>query len=289
MEVIDLPGYVEDEKVAIAEKFLVEREIIEHGLEPEAVKFTRDSIVRIIREYTQEAGVRGLTRAIATIVRKHAVLRAESNEQVWEVGESDVPRHLGPAKFRFGMAETEDTVAVATAVFNTPSGGDLAPIEVVLASGTGKVELTGLMGDVMQESAHAALTYARAHASRLGYREVDFTKQDVHVHVPSGSLPKEGPSAGLAMAIALISALTRKKVRHDVILTGEITLQGRVLPVGSIKAKVLAAHRAGIGKFVMPKSNRQDLIDLPEHVRKQMDFVEVADLNDALSQTIRLA
>ena len=289
MEVIDLPGYVEDEKVAIAEKFLVEREILEHGLQPDAVKFTRDSIVRIIREYTQEAGVRGLTRAIATIVRKHAVLRAESNEQDWEVGELDVPKHLGPAKFRFGLPEAEDSVAVATAVFNTPSGGDLAPIEVMLASGTGQVELTGLMGDVMQESAHAALTYARAHASRLGYKDIDFAKQDVHVHVPSGSLPKEGPSAGLAMAVALISALTKKKVRHDIILTGEITLQGRVLPVGSIKAKVLAAHRAGIGKFVMPKSNRQDLIDLPEHVRKQMDFVEVGNLNDALSQTIRLA
>jgi len=273
--------------VAIAEKFLIKREVVQHGLNPDALQFSRDSVVRIIREYTQEAGVRGLTRAIATVVRKHAVLRAENNGENWKVGGSDVPQHLGPPRFRFGTAEAEDSVAVATAVFNTPSGGDLAPIEVILTTGTGKIELTGLMGDVMQESAHAALTYARVHASRLGYKDVDFAKQDVHIHVPSGSLPKEGPSAGLAMAVALISALTKKKVRHDVLLTGEITLQGRILPVGNIKAKVLAAHRAGIGKFVLPKSNRQDLIELPDHVKKHMDFVEVANLDEALLQAIR--
>ena len=286
MEVIELPGYVEDEKVAIAERFLVPRELSEHGLEASELQFKREALIRIIREYTREAGVRGLTRAIAAVARKRALARAEHDNSDWIVATNDVPNHLGPPRFRFGSIEETDTVAAATTVFSTPSGGDLSLIEVTVADGSGRIELTGLMGDIMQESAHAALTYARAQAEDLGYTDLDFSKNDIHIHVPSGSTPKDGPSAGLAMSIALISALTTKKVRHNVTFTGEITLHGRVLPVGSIKTKILAAHRAGVRTCLIPRGNRQDLQDLPKHVQRDIHFVEIASIEEALHHAI---
>ncbi len=286
MEVVELPGYVEDEKLAIAERFLVPRELDEHGLDTEAVRFQRAALARIIREYTREAGVRGLTRSIAAVARRRALARAEGEDGNWIIHAKDLPGVLGPPRFRFGATESEAAVAAAMAVFNTAAGGDLSPVEVSLAPGTGKVQLTGLLGDVMKESAHAALTYARSRADQLAYAHRDFTELDVHVHVPSGALPKEGPSAGLAVAVALISALTEKKVRHDLTLTGEITLQGRVLPVGSIKPKVLGAHRAGVRMFVLPRGNRQDLAELPANVRQDIEFIEVATVTEALSRAL---
>ena len=286
MEVVELPGYVEDEKLAIAERFLVPRELEEHGLEPDAVRFKRGALTRIIREYTREAGVRGLTRSIAAVARKRALARAERNDRNWNIGSRDVPKVLGPPRFRFGATESEASVGAAMAVFSTPAGGDLSPVEVSLAQGSGQILLTGLLGSVMKESAHAALTYARSRADRQARAQRDFAKLDVHVHVPSGALPKDGPSAGLAAVVALISALTKKKVRHDLTLTGEITLQGRVLPVGSIKPKVLGAHRAGVRVFVLPKGNRQDLAELPAHVRRDMEFVEVASVEAALCRAL---
>ncbi len=286
MEVVELPGYVEDEKLAIAKRFLVPRELDEHGLDADAVHFKTGALTRIIREYTREAGVRGLTRSVAAVARKHALARAEGKDRNWTIRARDLPKVLGPPRFRFGATESEASVGAAMAVFSTPAGGDLSPVEVSLSQGTGQTLLTGLLGDVMKESAHAALTYARSRADRLAREQCDFGELDVHVHVPSGALPKDGPSAGLAVVVALISALTRRKVRHDVTLTGEITLQGRVLPVGSIKPKVLGAHRAGIRLFVLPQGNRQDLAELPAHVRRDIDFIEVDSVEVALRSAL---
>ena len=286
MEVVELPGYVEDEKLAIAEQFLVPRELEEHGLEADAVRFTRGALTRVIREYTREAGVRGLTRSIAAMARKRALARAEGRDADWNIRARDVPKVLGPPRFRFGATETEASVGAAMAVFSTSGGGDLSPVEVSVAPGTGRIILTGLLGSVMQESAHAALTYARARADRLDNDRRDFAELDVHVHVPSGALPKEGPSAGLAVVVALISALKGAKVRHDLTLTGEITLQGRVLPVDAIKPKVLGAHRAGVRRFVLPQGNRQDLAELPAHVRADIQFIEVATVEGALQHAL---
>ena len=208
------------------------------------------------------------------------------NDRNWNIGSRGVPKVLGPPRFRFGATESEASVGAAMAVFSTPAGGDLSPVEVSLAQGSGQILLTGLLGSVMKESAHAALTYARSRADRQAPAPRDFAKLDVHVHVPSGALPKDGPSAGLAVVVALISAVTKKKVRHDLTLTGEITLQGRVLPVGAIKPKVLGAHRAGVRVFVLPKGNRQDLAELPAHVRRDMEFVEVASVEAALCRAL---
>ena len=286
MEVVELPGYVEDEKLAIAERFLIPRELDEHGLASDDVSFTRGALTRLIREYTREAGVRGLTRSIAAVARKLALARAEGTKRNWNLGAKDIPNVLGPPRFRFGATESKASVGAAMAVFSTPAGGDLAPVEVSLAQGSGQILLTGRLGSVMKESAHAALTYARARSDRLERDHHDFAELDVHVHVPSGALPKEGPSAGLAVVVALISALTRTKVRHDLTLTGEITLQGRVLPVGSIKPKVLGAHRAGIRTVVLPQGNRQDLAELPKHVKQDLDFIEVATVEEALHSAL---
>ena len=286
MEVIELPGYVEDEKVAIAEQFLVSRQLHEHGLDAEALQFEREALRRIVRAYTREAGVRELERAIATIARKEALARAESREGQQVIRPADVPKYLGPPKYRFGSADSDDAYAVATAVFTTPAGGDLLPIEVSIAKGTGEVTLTGSLGDVIQESAHAAITYARAHADDFGYGASNFDAMDIHVHVPQGALPKEGPASGVAIATALISALARRKVRGSAAMTGEITLRGRVLPVTGIKEKVLAAKRAGIETFVLPHGNRQDLDELPADSREGLEFALATTVDEALAHVL---
>ncbi len=286
MEVIELPGYVEDEKRAIGRQFLVPRQLREHGLTDEALSFEPAAITRLIREYTREAGVRELERSIATIARKRALARAEGQERAWHVTAADVPSYLGPPRYMYGVAEEQDEVAIATAVFGTPAGGDLLPVEVSITPGDGEVTLTGSLGNVMKESAYAALSFARSHAEELGYGGVDFSKIHVHIHVPSGALPKDGPAAGIAVAAALVSALSERKVRHDVTMTGEITLRGRMLPVGGVRDKVLAAHRAGIRTFLLPHSNRQDLEELPDRVRKDLNFVLAATVSDALANAL---
>ena len=287
MEVIEIPGYIEDDKVAIAERFLVPRQLREHGIEVEGLRFEDDALRRVVREYTREAGVRDLERGIATVARKQTLARAENRAVRRLVRAADIPELLGPPRYRFGSAETEDAEAVATAVFTTPAGGDLLPIEVSTVKGTGKVTLTGSLGDVIQESAHAAVTYARAHAKELGYGKTNFDKLDIHLHVPQGGLPKDGPSAGMAIVAALISALARRKVRAGVSMTGEITLRGRVLPVDRIKEKILAAQRAGIETFVMPYGNRQDLEDLPDDVRQGMEFALATTVDDGLAKALK--
>ena len=282
MEVIRLAGYTEQEKLEIARRFLVPRQIGENGLTAETLAFTDDALRFVINGYTREAGVRNLEREIATICRKVARRIAEGeNVQVVLTAEI-VPDYLGPRRFRYEMAEKADEIGVATGLAWTPAGGDVLFVEVVLVPGQGGLTLTGQLGEVMQESARAALTYARLRAEELGGSGDFHKKYDVHIHIPAGAVPKDGPSAGVTLATALLSAVTRRPVSREVAMTGEITLRGRVLPVGGIKEKVLAAHRAGAKTIVLPRENERDLDDVPEHVRQELRFVLADSVDDVL-------
>ena len=353
MEVIELPGYIEEEKYHIAKQFLVPRQIEEHGLTPAHIKFADGTIRRLIREYTREAGVRNLEREIGTVCRKVAKQVAEQlpddpadelsvpgeitllsngltpgklaeelnteplNEQALGievlaesavsdmaplevfaveetngkkgsrirarvVHERDLEAYLGPPRFDYGLAEEQDEVGVATGVSWTPVGGDTISVEVSLMEGKGALLLTGQLGDVMKESAQAALTYARSRARQLGIDPARFEHTDIHIHVPAAAIPKDGPSAGVTLATALVSALTGREVRRDVAMTGEITLRGKVLPIGGLKEKVLAAHRAGIATFVLPRKNEKDLNEIPQKVRRGLQMIPVDDLDAVL-------
>ena len=307
MEVIELPGYIEAEKVEIAKRFLVPRQLEEHGLRRDQVRIGVPVIRRLIREYTREAGVRNLERELATICRKiarnvaeqeeatngpakaddlpatQAARTPEANGAPLRIRTRDLATHLGPARFRQEPANKRAQVGVATSVYWTPAGGDLAPVEVTLLDGKGKLILTGQLGDVMRESAQAALSFARSRRRWLQL-DKDFAEhRDIHMHLPAGGTPKDGPSAGITMATALISALTEREVRADVAMTGEITLRGRVLPIGGLKEKVLAAHRGGIRTIVLPARNRKDLFDVPEDVQEALEIVFVEHMEDVLN------
>ncbi|MFQ5924991.1 MAG: endopeptidase La, partial [Dehalococcoidia bacterium] len=250
MEVIELPGYTEEEKLGIAVQFLVPKQLSEHALTQDQLRFSTGALRRIIREYTREAGVRNLEREIGNICRKVARLVAEGERPPPLVTSQSLAKYLGPQKFFWGTAEEWDEIGVAMGVARTEMGGDILGVEVTLMEGKGNLTLTGQLGDVMRESAQAALSYARSKASEFGLDPKLFEKTDIHIHVPAGAIPKDGPSAGITIATALISALLRQPVHKEVAMTGEITLRGRVLPVGGLKEKVLAAHRAGIKTFV---------------------------------------
>jgi ATP-dependent Lon protease len=282
MEVIEFPGYIEEEKLEIARQFLVPRQLESHGLQPDGVKFSTPALRGIIREYTHEAGVRNLEREIATICRKVARRVAEARRAPKQVHTTSLARYLGPPRFTYGMAEEHDEIGVATGVAVTEAGGDLLSIEVTLMPGKGNLSLTGQLGEVMQESAQAALSYARANARALGIRVKDFDQLDIHIHVPEGAVPKDGPSAGITIATALISALSKRPVHRDVGMTGEITLRGRVLPIGGLREKVMAAHRAGLKTVLVPKKNEKDLIELPPRVRRDLNLVLVNRMDDVL-------
>jgi ATP-dependent Lon protease len=354
MEVIELPGYIEEEKFHIAKQFLVPRQIEEHGLTPAHIKFADGAVRRLIREYTREAGVRNLEREIGTVCRKVAKQVAEqlpddpadklsapgeitrlSNDLALDgkpaeelntepldeqtigveivaesalsdmapveafaaeqtpgkksprirarvVHDRDLEAYLGAPRFDYGLAEEQDEVGVATGVSWTPVGGDTISVEVSLMEGKGALLLTGQLGDVMKESAQAALTYARSRARQLGIDPERFERTDIHIHVPAGAIPKDGPSAGVTLATALVSALTGREVRRDVAMTGEITLRGKVLPIGGLKEKVLAAHRAGIATFVLPRKNEKDLDEIPQKVRRGLQMIPVDDLDAVL-------
>ncbi len=291
MEVIELPGYIEEEKLKIAELFLVPKQLAEHGLGKEQLRFTEGALRRIIREYTREAGVRNLEREIGSICRKVARLVAEGESAPHLVAAQSIAKYLGAPKFFWGTAEEKDEIGVATGVARTEEGGDVMSIEVTLMEGKGNLILTGHLGEVMRESAQAALSYARSNIDRwvkgglMGEpRPIDTT--DVHIHVPAGAIPKDGPSAGITMATALVSALARRPVSREVAMTGEITLRGRVLPVGGVKEKVLAAHRAGIKTFVLPKKNQKDLWDVPRDVRRELQFVYVERMEEVLKTAL---
>jgi len=283
MEVIELPGYTEEEKLHIAHRFLIPRQMSEHGLSASRVEISDEAVRYIIREYTFEAGVRNLEREIASVLRKVARKVAEGRRSKTKITSDKVHGYLGPQKHFYGQAEEEDEVGVATGVSWTSAGGDLTTVEATLMDGRGNLILTGQLGDVMKESAQAALSYARSRAGQLGIENRFYEKYDIHLHLPAGAIPKDGPSAGITMATALISALTKRAARRDVAMTGEITLRGRVLPIGGVKEKVLAAHRAGIKTFILPKRNMKDLEDVPREVIHELHIVPVERMDDVVN------
>ncbi len=282
MESISLPGYIEDEKSAIALGYLVKKQLDGHGVADIEVSFEEPALRRIIRHFTREAGVRQLERNIGTIIRKVAVKVASGEEGPFNIDAESVEEFLGPEKFSYGITEEKDEIGVATGLGVSSFGGDIMSIEVSLSEGTGKVQLTGSLGEIMQESAQAALTYARANARALDLDPAVFDRTNIHIHVPAGATPKDGPSAGLAMATAIISAYTRRPIRRDVAMTGEITLRGKALQIGGLKAKTIAAHRSGIKVVLLPNDNAKDIPELPERIRDDLDLVCVSHLDDVL-------
>jgi len=289
MEVIEFSGYIEEEKLAIAKGFLVPKQRGEHGLAPRHVRFQEAALRRLIRHYTHEAGVRNLDREIASICRKIAKSVASGEETKVVVGPRQVEEYLGPPRYRFGEKQKADRVGVATGLAYTEQGGDVLSIEVAAVPGSGELQLTGRLGEVMKESAQAALSYVRSLAPRYGVAPEYFTQHDIHIHVPAGAVPKEGPSAGLAIATALASALMQKPCRADTAMTGEVTLHGTVLPIGGVREKVLAAHRAGIQRVILPRDNQKDLQDpkdLPETAWRDLHFIFVRSAEEALREAL---
>lgn len=283
MEIIKFSGYIEDEKVQICKKYLVPKQLKENGLTPALLSIQEPAIRKVIREYTREAGVRSLERAIGTICRKVAKEVATGKSTKTSVKEKDVCTYLGPRRFHFGRAEEKDEVAAVTGLVYTESGGDVIAIEgVLMKASRGSLVLTGQLGDVMKESGQAALTYVRSRAKQLGADEDFNSHMDIHIHVPEGAVPKDGPSAGITIATAIASALTKRPVRKDIAMTGEITLRGKVLPIGGVKEKVLAAHRAGIRTVILPNENENDLQDIPADVRGEMNFHLVSHADEVL-------
>jgi len=286
MEVIHFPGYTEDEKTHIAFRYLIPKQVREHGLTPSKVEITEDAVREIVRRYTREAGVRGLERTVAAICRQVARRVVEGKKGKTRVTQRTLHKYLGPAKYSFGLAEEKDEVGTATGLVWTPVGGDVIFIEATCMKGKGNLILTGQLGDVMRESAQAAVSYIRTRAHELDVPEDFQEKFDLHIHVPAAAIPKDGPSAGITMATAIASALIGCPVRRDVAMTGEITLRGRVLPIGGLKEKLLAAHRAGIRKALIPKDNVRDLDLLPEHVRDDLEIVPVESMDDVLKHAL---
>lgn len=286
MEVIHFPGYTEEEKVKIAQLYLVPKQIKAHGLSKDNLRITAPALRRIIREYTREAGVRNLEREIAKICRRVARKLVEGVAARVVIGIKNLRDFLGPPRFRYGVAEVKDEVGVATGLAWTEVGGDILSVEATLMKGKGSLILTGHLGEIMQESAKAAVSYLRANAERLSIDAGFYHKYDIHIHVPEGAIPKDGPSAGVTMATALYSALCVKPVKKDIAMTGEITLRGHMLPVGGIKEKVLAAHRAGIKTLVMPVDNEKDLVLVPEDVKKELKFKFVEHLDEVFETAI---
>ena len=288
LEVIELPGYTEEEKMHIARQFLIPKQMLEHGLKTTRVEINDEALHHIIRDYTFEAGVRNLEREIAAVMRKVARKVAEGRRTKTKVTAEKLVDYLGPQKHFYELAEEKDEPGVATGVAWTSAGGDLITVEATLMEGRGNLILTGQLGDVMKESAQAALSYARSRAGQLGVESRFYEKYDIHLHLPAGSIPKDGPSAGITMATALISALTKRATRRDVAMTGEITLRGRVLPIGGVKEKVLAAHRAGIKTFILPKRNLNDLNDVPREVINELHFVPVERMDDVIAVALHV-
>ena len=283
LEVLELPGYTREEKQMIARQFLVKKELEEHGIKEEQCDITDEAIGEIVDSYTREAGVRNLEREIANIIRGVAVKVAEGKLEKQEViSGARVPDYLGPQKYFLESAERTAEAGVATGLAWTPVGGDILFIEVSRMPGKGQLVLTGQLGDVMKESAQAALSFVRTKAKWLGLEENFLEKQDIHIHIPAGAIPKDGPSAGVTLFTALVSMLTGKRVRGDVAMTGEITLRGMVLPVGGIKEKVLAAHRAGIKRVVLPERNKKDVVDIPDQAKREMELIHVTRMDELL-------
>jgi ATP-dependent Lon protease len=291
MEVIYISGYTEEEKLQIALRHLIPKQLKEHGLSRENLTISENAVRRLIREYTRESGVRNLERQIASLCRKTAKeIVADNNNKRKRIRMTikNIEQFLGIPQYRYGTAEKSDQVGVATGLAWTEVGGDTLFIEVTACKGKGALTLTGKLGDVMRESAQAGYSYVRSRAATLGIDEQFYEKVDIHIHIPEGAISKDGPSAGITMATALASALTGRKVRHDVAMTGEITLRGRVLPVGGLKEKILAAHRAGIKTIIMPLENKKDLEDIPQNVKSKLEFILVEHMDEVLEAALRL-
>jgi len=289
MEIIRIAGYTEQEKLAIAKKYLVPKQVEMNGLKPENVSISDSALTTLIRHYTKEAGVRSLEREIASVCRKVAieVVRKDRDATIRVSSKSLVP-YLGPHKFRYGKAESEHQIGNATGLAWTELGGELLNIEVQVLPGKGKMLITGRLGEVMQESVQAAMSYVRSRADELGLERDFYQKVDTHIHVPEGAVPKDGPSAGITMATALVSALTRIPVRHDVAMTGAVTLRGNVLPIGGLKEKVLAAHRGGITRVLIPAENQKDIQDIPANVLKSVEIETVGHMDEVLRKALVL-
>ncbi|MDA8123050.1 MAG: endopeptidase La [Deltaproteobacteria bacterium] len=290
MEIIRLPGYTEVEKLNIARNHLLLKKLVEHGLSPEKAVFSDGAILQIIRYYTREAGVRNLEREIASICRKIAreVVKHPETEKV-RVTPQSIRGYLGATRYRYGEAEEKGQVGLATGLAWTEFGGELLLIEVALMPGKGNLKVTGKLGEVMQESAHAALSYVRTRADRMGLDKLFYQKFDIHIHVPEGGIPKDGPSAGITMATALASALLRVPARNDLAMTGEITLRGRVLPIGGVKEKLLAAHRGGIRTVILPAENEKDMAEIPAKIRKNLKILFVRHMDEVIDAAIDMS
>lgn len=287
LEVITFAGYTHDEKFKIAREFLLKKQIENHGLTPEKVEITDSAIRFIIEHYTREAGVRNLERQIAAILRKVAKLVAEGKEEKVKVTEKEVEKYLGPIKVSSTLVEKKDEIGMSTGLAWTEAGGDILFIEVALMPGKGSLLLTGQLGDVMKESCQAAMSYIRARANQFGLSDKFYQKIDVHVHVPEGAVPKDGPSAGIAITSAIVSALTRIPVNRRVGMTGEITLRGRVMEIGGLKEKVIAAHRAGLKTIIVPKENKKDLVELPKEVVRDLSFKFVSHMDEVIGLALK--
>jgi ATP-dependent Lon protease len=291
MEVIRIAGYTDLEKISIAERYLIPKQKEVNGLEGVSVTFKKSAIRSLIHRYTKESGVRSLEREVGSICRKIAkdvLKKGDLDGKSYVVGEKAVQRYLGPERYRYGTAEEQDQVGLTTGLAWTELGGELLTVEAQVMPGKGKLMITGKLGEVMQESAQAAMSYVRSRADVLGLDKRFLENVDIHVHVPEGAIPKDGPSAGITMATTLVSALCRFPVRKDVAMTGEITLRGRVLPIGGLKEKVLAAHRGGIKKVLIPKENAKDIREIPKRVRERLQIVLVEHADDVLREALVL-
>ena len=287
MEIIYLSGYTAEEKLGIAKNYLIPKQLEEHGLSSKILKITDPGLFNLISQYTREAGVRNLEREIAHLCRKVAKKIAEGKERVYVITAQNVHRYLGVPKYLLEEEMEKDEVGVSTGLAWTESGGDIIYIEATTMKGRGHLTLTGQLGDVMKESAQAALSYIRSRASKLGIKDEVFSKSDLHIHVPAGAIPKDGPSAGITMATAIASALTGRPVNKNVALTGEVTLRGRVLPIGGLKEKALAAKRMGINKIIVPLRNKKDLEDIPKYIKKDMEFIFAETMDDVLKFALK--
>ena len=289
MEIIRLPGYTEFEKLHIAKQFLVKKELEQNGLDKEKVTFSEGAILTIIRHYTKEAGVRNLEREIASICRKIAreVIKAGPDASI-SVSSHSVHRYLGVPKYRYGRTETQDAIGVTTGLAWTDVGGELLQTETTIMPGKGVLVLTGKLGEVMQESGQAALSYVRSRAKQLGLPDNFYKNIDIHIHVPEGAIPKDGPSAGITLATSIVSALTRRPVVHDLAMTGEITLRGRILPIGGLKEKILAAHRGGVTKVIIPADNKKDIEEIPKPILKKVQIITAENMDDVLKEALVL-
>ncbi len=286
MEIIQLPGYTQKEKVEIGKRFLIPKQLENHGLTAKNIELTDEAMVELVQAYTHEAGVRNLEREIANIMRKTARRVAEGRKRKVTVDAKKLSDYLGPPRFEYGELEKEDQTGAATGLVVTEVGGDVVSVEVTKMPGKEDFILTGQLGEVMRESARAGLSWIRANASELGIEREQFEKNTLHIHVPAGGIPKDGPSAGITMAVAMVSAFTGIPVHKNVAMTGEITLRGRVLPIGGLKSKILAAHLSGAGVVILPLKNQKDLVDIPEEIRKQMKLVLVGHMDQVLEHAL---